>query len=135
MQSLFIIVLREIKADGRKLHSIFFSLILQKSKEFFLLFMYINKSRPFTIPIIFMTERSCFHCWKRNTSSDCSSDACVTFKHSTFTMQPVHYHYIKQPVKHMEKHTALFKYVVKSMLFSVITAVKLCKTFCFMWIL
>ncbi len=44
-----------------------------------------------------------------------------SFKHSTFTMQPVHYHYIKQPVKHMEKHTALFKYVVKSVLFSVIT--------------
>ncbi len=40
---------------------------------------------------------------------------------STFTIQPVHYHYIKQPVKHMEKHTALFKYVVKSVLFSVIT--------------
>ncbi len=34
MQSLFIIVLREIKADGRKLHSIFF-LILQKSKDNF----------------------------------------------------------------------------------------------------
>ncbi len=33
MQSLFIIVLREIKADGRKLH-IFF-LILQKSKDNF----------------------------------------------------------------------------------------------------
>ncbi len=32
MQSLFIIVLREIKADGRKMHSIFF-LILQKSKD------------------------------------------------------------------------------------------------------
>ncbi len=44
-----------------------------------------------------------------------------TFKHSTLTMQSVHYHYIKQPVKHMEKHTALFKYVVKSVLFSVIT--------------
>ncbi len=37
-----------------------------------------------------------------------------TFKHSTLTMQPVHYHYIKQPVKHMEKNTALFKYVVQS---------------------
>ncbi len=34
MQSLLIIVLREIKADGRKLHSIFF-LILQKSKDNF----------------------------------------------------------------------------------------------------
>ncbi len=32
MQSLFIIVLREIKADGRKLHSIF-CLILQKCSE------------------------------------------------------------------------------------------------------
>ncbi len=45
----------------------------------------------------------------------------LTVKHSTFTMQPVHYHYKKQPVKHMDKHTALFKYVVKSVLFSVIT--------------
>ncbi len=44
-----------------------------------------------------------------------------TFKHSTFTLQPVHYHYKKQPVKHMDKHTALFKYVVKSVLLSVIT--------------
>ncbi len=34
MQSLFIIVLREIKADGRKMHSIF-CLILQKSKDYF----------------------------------------------------------------------------------------------------
>ncbi len=86
MQSLFIIVLREIKADGRKIHSIFF-LILQKAKKLFLLFMYTNKSRPFTIPIIVMTKRSCFHCWKGNKSS------LSSFKHSTFTMQPVHYHY------------------------------------------
>ncbi len=35
MQSLFIIVLREIKADGRKMHSIIFCLILQKSKDHF----------------------------------------------------------------------------------------------------
>ncbi len=48
-----------------------FCLILQKSKDIFLLFMYTNKSRPFTIPIIFMTKRSCFHCWKGNKSSDC----------------------------------------------------------------
>ncbi len=39
--------------------------------------MYTNKSKPFTIPIIFMTKRSCFHCWKRNKSSDCSSAACA----------------------------------------------------------
>ncbi len=41
MQSLFIIVLREIKADGRKLHSIFF-LILQKSKDNFFI-VYVHK--------------------------------------------------------------------------------------------
>ncbi len=35
------------------MHSIF---LLQKAKIIFLLFMYTNKSRPFTIPIIFMTE-------------------------------------------------------------------------------
>ncbi len=37
-------------------------------------------------------------------------------------MQPVHYHYKKQSVKHIEKtHTAQFKYVVKSVPLSVIT--------------
>ncbi len=41
MQSLFIIVLREIKADGRKMHSIFF-LILQKSKDN-LFIVYVHK--------------------------------------------------------------------------------------------
>ncbi len=41
MQSLFIIVLREIKADGRKMHSIFF-LILQKSKDNFFI-VYVHK--------------------------------------------------------------------------------------------
>ncbi len=39
-----------------------FWLILQKRKDLFLLWMYTNKSKPFTIPIIFMTKRSiCFH--------------------------------------------------------------------------
>ncbi len=95
---------------------ILFFLILQQSKDNFLLFMYTNKSRPFTIPIIFMTERSCFHCWKRNKSS------LSSFKHSTFTMQPVHYHYKNNRSNIWKKtHTALFKYVVKSVLFSVIT--------------
>ncbi len=37
MQSLFIIVLREIKADGRKQHSIFFVLFYKKAKIIFLL--------------------------------------------------------------------------------------------------
>ncbi len=41
MQSLFIIVLREIKADGRKMHSIF-CLILQKSKDIFFI-VYVHK--------------------------------------------------------------------------------------------
>ncbi len=39
--SLFIIVLHEIKADGRKMHSIFF-LILQKSKDNFFI-VYVHK--------------------------------------------------------------------------------------------
>ncbi len=56
---------------------LFFFLFYKKAKIIFLLFMYTNKSRPFTILIIFMTKRSCFHCWKRNKSSDCSSDACA----------------------------------------------------------
>ncbi len=70
---------------------LFFFLFYKKAK-IILLFMYTNKSRPFTIPIIFMTKRSCFHCWKRNKYSDCFSDA-FAHMHSTFTMQPVHYHY------------------------------------------
>ncbi len=44
-----------------------------------------------------------------------------TFKHSTFTMRPVHYHYKNNRSNIWKKHTALFKYVVKSVLFSVIT--------------
>ncbi len=56
---------------------LFFFLFYKKAKIIFLLFMYTNKSRPFTIPIIFMTKRSCFHCWKGNKSS------LSSFKHST----------------------------------------------------
>ncbi len=94
---------------------LFFFLFYKKAKIIFLLFMYTNKSRPFTIPIIFMTKRSCFHCWKGNKSS------LSSFKHSTFTMQPVHYHYKINRSNIWKKHTAQFKYVVKSVLFSVIT--------------
>ncbi len=86
---------------------LFFVLFYKKAKIIFLLFMYTNKSRPFTIPIIVMTERSCFHCKKGINPVIASAPHALTFKHSTFTMQPVHYHYIKQPVKHMEKHTLL----------------------------
>ncbi len=100
---------------------LFFFLFYKQAKIIFLLFMYTNKSRPFTIPIIFMTKRSCFHCWKGTKSSDCSSAACAHLSILPSQCKPVHYHYIKQPVKHMEKHTALFKYVAKSVLFSVIT--------------
>ncbi len=55
----------------------------------------------------------------------------------TLTMQPAHYHYKKQSVKHMgqgEKKHCSVKNVVKSVPLRVI-AVKLCKTFCFTWIL
>ncbi len=46
----------------------------------------------------------------------------LAFKHSTLTVQPVRYPYKKQSVQHMEKkHTAQSKYVVKSVLLSVIT--------------
>ncbi len=100
---------------------LFFFLFYKKAKLIFVLFMYTNKSRPFTIPIIFMTERSCFHCLKGNKSSDCSSAACAHLSILPSQCSLFIYHYIKQPVKHMDKHTALFKYVVKSVLFSVIT--------------
>ncbi len=42
---------------------LFFFLFYKKAKIIFVLFMYTNKSRPFTIPIIFMTKMSCFH-WR-----------------------------------------------------------------------
>ncbi len=99
---------------------LFLSYFTKKQRLFFY-WMYTNKSKPFTIPIIFMTKRSCFHCWKGNKSSDCSSAACAHL--STLPSQYSLFIIIikKQPVKHMDKHTALFKYVAKSVLFSVIT--------------
>ncbi len=47
-----IFVLRERKPDGRKRHPIFLGLFY-KSANLFLLWMHTNKSKPFTIPIIF----------------------------------------------------------------------------------
>ncbi len=87
---------------------IFFFLFYKKAKNFFI--VYVHKS----IPIIFMTKRSCFHCWKGNKSS------LSSFKHSTFTMQPVHYYYKNNRSNIWKKHTAQFKCVVKSVLLSVI---------------
>ncbi len=56
--------------------------------------MYTNKSKPFVkkylLPLL-EGEKNQAH----------------TVKHSTLTMQPVHYHYKKQSVKHMEKNTLL----------------------------
>ncbi len=93
---------------------LFFFLFYKKAKIIFLLFMYTNKSRPFTIPIIFMTKRSCFHCWKGNKSS------LSSFKHSTKCSLFIII--IKNNRSNIwKKHTAQFKYVVKSVLFSVIT--------------
>ncbi len=51
-----LLLLREIKADGRKLHSIILSYFTKKQRLFFIVNVH-NKSRPFTIPIIFMTKR------------------------------------------------------------------------------
>ncbi len=100
---------------------LFFSYFTKKQRYFFLLFMYTNKSRPFTIPIIFMTKRSCFHCWKRNKSSDCSSAACAHL--SILPSQCSLFIIIIKTTgqTYGKTHTALFKYVVKSVLFSVIT--------------
>ncbi len=56
----FIFVLLERKPDGRKRHPICFGLFY---KRFVFIVNVQNKSKPFTIPIIFMTKRSsCFHC-------------------------------------------------------------------------
>ena len=49
--------------------------------------------------------------------------ACTKLSFATLTMQPVYYHNKIQSVKRMEKkHTAQLKYVIKSVLLSVITA-------------
>ncbi len=85
---------------------LFFFLFYKKAKIIFLLFMYTNKSRLFTIPIIFMTKRSCFHCWKGNKSS------LSSFKHSTKCSLFIII--IKTTGQTWKKHTAQFKYVVKS---------------------
>ncbi len=99
---------------------LFFFLFYKKAKIIFLLFMYTNKSRPFTIPIIFMTKRSCFHCWKGNKSSDCSSDACAHLSILPNAACSLSLYKTTGP-NIWKKHTAPFKYVVKSVLFSVIT--------------
>ncbi len=100
---------------------LFFFLFYKKTKIIVLLFMYTNKSRPFTIPIIFMTKRSCFHCWKRNKSSDCFSAACahLSILPSQCSLFIIIIYNNRSNI--WKKHTALFKYVVKSVLFSVIT--------------
>ncbi len=86
----------------------------------FFYWMYTNKSRPFTIPIIFM-KRSCFHCWKRNKSSDCSNAHAHTFKLVTKCSLFIIIIWNNRSNIWKKKHTALFKYVVQSVLFSVIT--------------
>ncbi len=60
MQSLFIFVLHEIKAEGRKLH-LFLGLFYKKAKICFYC-EWTNKSNAFIIPIIFMAKSSCLHC-------------------------------------------------------------------------
>ncbi len=41
---------------------LFFLSYFTKKQRLFFYWMYTNKSKAFTIPIIFMTKRSCFHC-------------------------------------------------------------------------
>ncbi len=54
--------------------------------------MYTNKSRPFTIPIIFMTRGVASTVGRGINPVIAPATHAHTFKHSTFTMQPVHYH-------------------------------------------
>ncbi len=108
---------------------LFFLLILQKSKVLFLLWMYITSYKPFTIPIIFMTKKNCFHCSKGKQIKwllqrhMCSHLSILPWQCSLFI-----YHYKNNQSNIWKKLTAPFKYVVKSVLLSII-AVKLCKTF------
>ncbi len=139
---LFIFVLREMKPDGRKRNPIFLGLFYKSANICFYcectqikanLLQFRLSSKEYLLPLLEGKRKS----------RDCSSAACAhTVKHSTLTMQPVHYHYKKQSVKHMgqgkKKHTAQFKYTC-SIICAVKryhrTAVKLCKTFCFTWLL
>ncbi len=81
----------EIKADGRKLHSIFF-LILQKRKDNFFI-----ECTQIKADLLQFRLSS----WPRGVASTVgrginpviASARMRSFKHSTFTMQPVHYHY------------------------------------------
>ncbi len=98
---------------------LFFWLILQKSKDLFLLWMYTKKSKPFTSPIIFMTKRSsCFHCKKGKKIKwllQCRMCSHLSILACSFII-------IKNNQSNIwKKHIAPFKYLVQSVLLSVIT--------------
>ncbi len=62
-------------------HPIFGGAYLKKkSNDLFLFWMYTNKSKPFTIPIIFMTKR------REKNQVIAPAPHALTFKHSTLTM-------------------------------------------------
>ncbi len=100
---------------------LFFCLILQKSKDYF----FYCKCTQIKADLLQFRLSS----WPRGVASTVRRGInpviapalhALKFKHSTFTMQPVHYHYKNNWSNIWKKHTALFKYVVKSVLLSVI---------------
>ncbi len=117
----FIFVLREMKPDGRKRHPIFLGLIYKSAKISFYCECTQIKANLLQFRLSSWLKGVFASTGRRKRkSSDCSSAACAhTVKHSTLTMQPVHYHY-----KNIwEKNTLLSLniHVVKSVPLSVIT--------------
>ncbi len=121
MQSLFIIVLRKIKADGRKMHSIFLSYFTKKQRLFF----YCECTQIKEDLLQFRLSswlRGVFASTARREKYKVLAPAphALTFKHSTKCSLFIII--IKTTSQtYGKKHTAPFKYVVKSVLFSVIT--------------
>ncbi len=119
MQSLFIIVLREIKADGRKLHSILF-LILQKSKDNFFYWLCTQIKADLLQFRLSSWPRGVASTVRRGINPVIAPARMRSFKHSTKCSLFIII--IKNNRSNIwKKHTAPFKYVVKSVLFSVIT--------------
>ncbi len=117
-----IFVMRERKPDGRKQNPIFLGLFYKSANICFYcectqikanLLQFRLSSKEYLLPLLEGKRKSSY----------CSSAACAhTVKLSTFTMQPVHYHYKKTISQtYGKKHTAQFKYVVKSVPLCVIT--------------
>ncbi len=104
MQFRFIFVLRERKPDGRMRHPIFLGLFYKSTKKNVYSVCTHIKAKLLQFRLSSWLRgvfASTVRREKTKKSSDSSDTCALTFKLSTLTMQPVHYHYKKQSVKHM----------------------------------